>query len=470
MPEISKKITIALIVGGLCAASFFILLNNFKKPNPRTVDEVVYYTMARQMQDNIFAYNTTGLALHDFMTQGKEYPDYFYKPLFKHPPLFTLLIMLSVKMFGPTALGAGFFPIFLGSLSIALVYLIGRMVGGRIAGLLAAGFMFIDPVLIMSSQKVWMDAPLMFFMLLTVYSYWKAIREKKDSFFLMGGLAAGAAFMVKYPGILTFLTVILFVILSAPEVFRNRKFLLSLVLPFLVSVPWFALNFYVYGQKFITDQLAVHDFNSVFSLPVLVFGIGMAILILSATLMFYHPDMISRRFTLFLQKKGVFYLKMLAWVATIAFVLANVPRSLDFFEVPAVSWTQGAFAGKPRWFYFERLLRFSLTYGFAYLAFFDPFHKTEKGLFLMKLNAVIIMVFFAAWGNFQCRYILPSLPFLLVMSGDYVWKLFKDFAEINIVFLRLTLQSLLLVFIVLAVSKTILINFEVSFTNFMCYF
>ncbi|HSV42915.1 MAG TPA: hypothetical protein VLJ10_00005, partial [Candidatus Bathyarchaeia archaeon] len=142
----------------------------------------------------------------------------------------------------------------------------------------------------------------------------------------------------------------------------------------------------------------------------------------------------------------------------------------NFFELPWVTWRQAAFSGEQRWFYLSRLLEYSLLYGFAYLAFFDPFSKWREELLFLKVNAFLIILFFTAWGNFQCRYILPALPFLIILAAYYICKLFRQLAKIEYVFLRLSLQSLLLILIVLAVSKTMLINEEVSYTNFMCYF
>jgi len=471
MPETLKKILVSILIGGLCVSAFFIRFHNFKKPGPRTVDEVVYYVMARQMDDNIFAYNAAGYALNARITQGKQLPDYFYDPLFKHPPSFILMLYLSLKVFGPTPLGAGFVPAALGALSIALIYLLGRLIGGRAVGILAAGFMFIDPVGIMSSQKVWMDTPLMFFMLLTVYAYWKAIRDKNDHMFFLGGLAAGISVMIKYPGILTFLCVLLFVLLCAPEFFKNKKFLISLTFPVLLSLPWILMNYYVYGADFIHKRLVVHGgFNNPLSIPFLFFDALCLGILLSFWFVVKNPTEISARFQRLFASRFVYYLKFFGFIGAAVFVLFHLPKSLDFYEVPAAVWFQGAFSGQPRWFYFQRLLKFCVLYGFAYLAFFDIFFKSDEGRFLMKINAFLIIVFFVAWGNFQCRYILPALPFLMILSADYIWRLLGGLARINWISLRILLQAVVLILVVLAVSKTMLINYAVSFTNDMCYF
>lgn len=468
MPEIAKKIIIALLISGLCVAAFCIRFENFKKPGPRTTDEAVYYVMARQMDDNIFAYSASAYAVNEYLTTGQKLPEYFYDPLFKHPPAFILMIMLSVKIFGPSALGAGFFPVLWGSLAIALVYLLGSLIGGRAIGFLAAAFMFIDPVGIMSSQKVWMDAPLMFFMLLTVYAYWKGICARQDWWFFLGGLAAGIAVMIKYPGILTFFNVILFVFLTCPDYFYNKKFLISLSFPFLISLPWIFLNCYVYGAGSMIKRITVHG-GGLISTPVILTGM-MGSTVLFAWLITKKPKLFAERFEHLFSTRFVFFLKVAGFIGAILFVLYYIPKSLNFHEVPAAVWFQSAFSGQPHWFYFQRLLRFCLLYGFSYLAFFEPFCKSDHSHFLLKLNAFILLLFFAMWGNFQCRYILPALPFLMVLSVDFIWRTLGNLARIRMVPLRLLCQAIILIFIVLAVSKTMLINYEVSYTNYMCYF
>ncbi len=471
MPEIVKKIIISLILGGLCVSAFFIRLENFKKPTPRTVDEMVYYTMARQMQDNIFEYNATNYALHAMVTEHKKYPEYFHQPLFKHPPLFVLMIRLSVKIFGPSALGAAFFPLMAGVGLIVLAYLLGSAVGGRAVGLVAAGLMFIDPVTIMSSQKVWMDAPLAFFMVLTAFCYWKAIEgHRHDLFFLWGGVAAGAAFMIKFPGLLSLFVVVFFMLFRYPHVFRNKYFWASLALPLLMAVPWALWNYYVYGFEFFYNQLAVHGSTHVFSLSFLVLlaiGAGMLVLLWNVI---RRPDLMLERSDDLLSSKLFLVIKAVGFAWAFVFIMGHIGRSLNFFEVPFVTWRQMAFSGEPRWFYLRRLLEYSLLYGFAYLAFFDPFSRWKEELLFLKINAFLVIVLLTAWGNFQCRYILPALPFLITLAAYYICKLLRQLAKIEYVFLRLSLQSLLLILIVLAVSKTMLINYEVSYTNFMCYF
>ena len=470
MPEMIKKLLIFLVISGLCLSAFFIRLENFKKPTPRTTDEIVYYIMARQMAVNFFDYNATNYALYEMVAHQKKYPPYFKDPLFKHPPLFTLMVLGSVKMYGPTALGAGFVPLLFGALAISLVYFMGKLAAGRVVGVLSAGLMWIDPAAIMSSQKVWMDAPLMFFMLLTVYGYWRAVRKKEDSFFLIGGLAAGTACMIKYPGILTLFAVVIFFLLMEPRVFKNRYFQWSLTLPLVMAVPWIWWNYLIYGGDFIFRQIKAHEFGSIFS-PIILFPAG--VFTAGGFLcwcMTRNADALQQKTKALIQSKGIRYVKYAGFAGAIIFALRQANVSLDFFTLPYVSWQQNIFAGEPGWFYLQRLLEYSFVYLFAYLAFFDPFFKGSKDLLLIKMNVFFILIFFVALRNFQCRYILPALPFLMILASDYIVKLFKKAAAVEYVYLRMFLQAALLVLIVFALSKTFVINQEISFTNDMCYF
>src|SRR3989338_7152702 len=98
--ETLKRAFIILMLGSLMASAFFIRLENFKKSSSRTIDEIVYYRMAKQiLQEGLKGYHTIpyGKELHE---AGRPLPDYFFEPLFKHPPVFTFLITFFMFLFG----------------------------------------------------------------------------------------------------------------------------------------------------------------------------------------------------------------------------------------------------------------------------------------------------------------------------------------------------------------------------------
>ena len=60
----------------LTASAFFIRLENFKKSNMRTIDEIVYFRMAVQMSRNPADYNTIPYG-EELKAGGRDLPDYF---------------------------------------------------------------------------------------------------------------------------------------------------------------------------------------------------------------------------------------------------------------------------------------------------------------------------------------------------------------------------------------------------------
>jgi len=88
-----KKGLILLTLGLMVVSAFFIRLRNFDNTPKRSIDEAVYYHLSEKFYSNPRDYNINDYA-QDLLARGKEnLPDYFFKPLYKYPPL---LAMMSV--------------------------------------------------------------------------------------------------------------------------------------------------------------------------------------------------------------------------------------------------------------------------------------------------------------------------------------------------------------------------------------
>jgi len=94
-----KKLLIAICLLALMYLGFTVRLDNFKNSRARTIDEVVYSRMGTQMSRNYFDYNTIPYG-QELAGRGRPLPKYFFQPLFKHPPLFTLSLTAVMKLFG----------------------------------------------------------------------------------------------------------------------------------------------------------------------------------------------------------------------------------------------------------------------------------------------------------------------------------------------------------------------------------
>ncbi len=95
------KRSTAVILIILVGVSFIGRVNSFRNRRVLSYDEVVYSTLAIQVAQDPTAYNTVGL-YQTGQREGRVLLPYLNKPLFKHPPLFTSLVVASYRVFGTT--------------------------------------------------------------------------------------------------------------------------------------------------------------------------------------------------------------------------------------------------------------------------------------------------------------------------------------------------------------------------------
>ena len=476
MSDKLKNILIWLTLGLLTISAFFIRLENFKRGDLRSIDEIVYYRMALQMSKNIADYNTIPYG-KELRASGRELPDYFFEPLFKHPPLFSLLTTLSTKLFGPTLISSYYPSLLLGILIIPLTFLLGRLIFNNAVGLLAAFFVYLDPISIICSQKVWMDSTIAFFTLLTVLCFAHALHDKKDIFFLLSGIASGLAMTTKYTGILGIIIICVYVALYRRELFKNRWFMASLSIPFLMLLPWIYWNYQVYGSDLLTAQAKTEPMiakiiDRLFYYKYILLGMILGLGILKYfQLKHSTPSALAKKETLEQQPSPL--LLWISFIFVLTFLLlikAQILHSLDVNFAPLTTWYQGAFSGEPPTFYFGKLVEFFFIYVFAYTALFR-YHTDEKNeTAILRIASLTIMVFFIAWGNYQSRYILSALPFLILLAANEIILIFSKIVKIHSPFLRILALGIFGVLAYYLLFKVSLVNAFVSFPNDMCYF
>ena len=471
-----KTCLIVLVLIALSVSAFYVRLNSFVKSDLRSIDEYVYYNMASQMVNDITDYNT--IPYGQVLTAGgRPLPPYFFAPLFKHPPVFTLMAMLSMKIFGVKLVSAGYVALFLGALMIPMIYLLGSLVYDRRTGLLAAIFLWMDPVSIITSQKVWMDTPIAFFTLLAALFFVVGLK-KNDWFFILSGIASGLAANTKYTGVLITFAIFLFAITYRRDLFKKSKFNLSLILPFLLLVPWLYWNFNVYGLESIANHSEISFLLGQLSklakliVPVvLLFGgsfflykkIRQDICVESKSVKLDEPEA---------KKSNKLQYASYVLVVFMFYILFKgyVVNSLRFDFIPFTTWRGGILGNEPPVFYFGRLIEYFLIYIFAFasLLTYQPNEKTSSAF--VRISAVVILLFFIMWGNFQCRYILSSVAFLILLAAHAVFMVLDSAGKIKQFTIRNILLAALILFIAYAVLKVSYLNIALSYTNDMCYF
>ncbi|HLF18223.1 MAG TPA: glycosyltransferase family 39 protein [Candidatus Omnitrophota bacterium] len=430
--------------------------------------------MGYQMTKNPWDYNTIPYGM-ELASRGRELPAYFFQTLYQHPPLFTILLSLSMRMFGPSDIGAALVPLFFGVLLIPLTYFLGRLVSDWRIGLVSAFLLWMDPINIICSQKIWMSTPVAFFHLLSSSCFIYGLIKEKPHYFIFSGIASGLGTVTVYTGVLPVITHAIFAVCYKRELFRVRPFIIGLFIPVLFLIPWMIWNAQVYGLNDIIGTFfkifphALTVINSVkpYGLPI-IFG-----------LLFYFVFRKRLKEILGAQDKitpiFVEKLQRLLPIALFGLFIIAISRALiNSFHLdymPGTSWGNFGFRdGYRGLFYFAQLLKFSLIYLLSFAALFLYGHSGNKGALFIRLSAAVTLLFFVIWGNYQSRYILPALPFLIVLAAIVLYDLMDHLNRFQHFIPRVALKAFLILFLSFSVCRTIYINLIISFPHQFCYF
>lgn len=156
-----------------------------------------------------------------------------------HPPLYYFLLKIWISIFGASEVVARSLSVLLGSATIPLVFLIGRKLLSKDAGLAAALFFATAPLHIYYSQEARMYAAATFFATLFAWFFLKSLEEKK--FFAWLGLFISGVFLAytHYLAITIFGVALVYLLLQQKQLKENLCFWLSLFILIPVAfLPW----------------------------------------------------------------------------------------------------------------------------------------------------------------------------------------------------------------------------------------
>lgn len=256
MTEQTKKDPAWLILAVALLLALCLKIPSLFQPHLET-DELVFLNLAANLADS-GNYSLQSTPILPYLS-----PAIYDKPFFQHPPLFVMLIAPLV-----TAISANSAVVvsWLGHLlALLAVFLLGRHTLGRenrlLLGIILA-FAVFDPLLVFTSQKIWIDSLLggitalaaALFLLGTA----AGAPARQRQLLLAAGVATGLAILTKMPAIL------ILVVYAAAYLARHqftdtrqlRVYLLFFLVPFLVIIlPWF-VKFYGYYGMLIPDWMA----------------------------------------------------------------------------------------------------------------------------------------------------------------------------------------------------------------------
>lgn len=288
----TKRLSLAITVLLILLASLFFRLPSFYLPHNHG-DQLQYLSLAMKLDNFGFqGYNLRGVNLFkskDGYFVGafpapegspgnflKGLPRYYDEPLFHKPPLFIYALMISHRLFasdrpyaavnvnlGPriqfrqakVLLTTQFYcvivPILFSLLLITATFFFGKILFSNTVGIYAAILLSISPIELLSSQRIWTDDMLAFFITAAFILYY--LSRQKQNFVLasLAGICAGLAILTKPSG-----NIVIFIIL-AYELYRfwkdrvfNKMFVAFFIACILVSLPWHWQVLKIYGSLF----------------------------------------------------------------------------------------------------------------------------------------------------------------------------------------------------------------------------
>ena len=468
-----KKSVIAILVI-LVVVSFIGRVNSFRDRKLLSYDEVIYSTLAVQVTQDPTAYNTVGL-YQAGRQEGRELPPYLNKPLFKHPPLFTSLVVLSYTIFGTTYNSAFLVSLFFGLLLILTAYLLGSTLFDSKTGVYAALIMAIEPVIWISSQKIWMETTLSFFTILSLCLFAIAAKRYNPMLVIASGIAAGFAVLTKYPGALATVIIFTYVVFWDRRFFKKPAFIVSLFIPFIMLLPWFWWNYAVYGNELFSANVemmkaaaGIKQLVSVLWIPALITsGVVAGVMLIRRK----YSDSLSNRFSKVVTRSGIIVLVCL--FCAILFILReHIVNTCSFFFIPVAGWDMGMFKNEPWYFYLGRLTELSPFYIFAFAAVLFPIFdkKNLKEYSFLLIAAAFALVPYILWQNFQSRYIAVAIVPLIVLSSRVQVCLADRVGSLQKGYPRYAATGILIAIILYAVMRTLYIDIILGTPDAVCYF
>ncbi len=457
----STSLIIILII--LSAAIFRIV--GFNSPHFYTFDESLYTDFGSKFMSNSLDYNFQQ-SFKAFAEKGRELPAYLNKPIFKHPPLYPMLLSLSFSLFGVSYFSAFLVSLFFGVMLVLLTYFLGRDLFNKEVGLIACFAMLIEPVNWLCSQKIWLETTLSFFTVLALYLFLIYVKNgKKSLFILLSAISIGFAALTKYPGMLSLIVIILYSLIFDRSLFKRKFFIFCLFVPFLMLVPWLFWNYKVYGISFLFEIYKTHNIIYRFNWlrqKELIYGLfAIIIMFFSAKSLKFVIEKYKFLFSLFIVSIFFFIFQK------------NFINAFNLFVFPRAGWKIMMFNDESPIFYIGQLLELYPLYLFVFIIM--PFYlllnvEEKKNYYLIVIASLVIMLFYMWWKVYQSRYILSLIPFLIILGSMHVVWVWSKISTIKNISSRSLLKIVFSTTLFYLIVKSLVIDFVLVLPNGVCYF
>lgn len=161
-----------------------------------------------------------------------------------HPPLVFLTQHIFMRVFGERVWAFRLPSALLGIASVYVLYLVGRRLYGKRAGLAAATVFGFTLNSVYISRVGMQEAYVIFFVLLTLYAFLCALERRR--WFLWVGVALGLGLLAKYTAAVIVPALLLYALLFRRDIFRMRQFWIGAGIALLLFLPVIFYNVQMY--------------------------------------------------------------------------------------------------------------------------------------------------------------------------------------------------------------------------------
>src|SRR3989338_7267972 len=229
----------------LTALSAFFLLFRLGSGSLASWDEALYASVAKEIFQS-------GDWLH-LTLNGSQWAD--------KPPLGIWATAFFYRLFGVHEFSARFFSALCGIGAVLVTYLIGGKLFNRWVGFLGALVLLSSSQFIRYARFGMLDAPLVFFLSLSLYFFWRGY--ERNRYLIFSGISAGLAIMTKgFTGFLIFPITWLYCAFSGEfEILLRSSYWIGLMLAAGVALPWNLYEMIDHGHLFVNEVVIKHLFR-----------------------------------------------------------------------------------------------------------------------------------------------------------------------------------------------------------------
>lgn len=325
--ERNDKLIVLILVLSFIIRILFILYSPL-----RGWDESVYLNLGEDLSKNPLLYSLKNSGWRDFIPSSNVvygWPNIgFRAPLL--PYLFSIFYLINLSFLVDFIV-----PLF-STLSILLVYILGKRLLSSSTALYSAVLFSLLPIHIIYSSKTLTDAFVIFFVILTFISFWQGYEKDNKRHKILFGFFLALSLLARYTT-LWLIPVFLFYFIikdKSLKIFKDRYLWYAVAIFFLTLVPWF-----IYGIKYYANPFGsfIHGFNASSywgGVQSWSFFITNSWQIFSIVGILFSFSILYILFKRDFLKKEIYLL--LLWIFIFFFIVVLMPHKEDRFILPIV--------------------------------------------------------------------------------------------------------------------------------------